>query len=228
MSISVSLFRSAQSTGFDVVDLATLASAATSLGVAGLALAWLGYVRTSRAESAQHMHGLFRDYLKLRIENAHAVPGRAGTDGLGQIIGFKLYTLEEMFFWTWRRCNWFHRACWNMPCVKLLGFVRRQRDEVESWQHTIAYHLCSNGAESERTGVESKESLVRHNQCYSLEFLAFAHRVLGGLPHEVDGGNDHDKKAWELRRPRVEKRARQQADTWPITFRPCDPVRQAA
>lgn len=200
----------------------------------GLVVAFISYRRASEDAASQHMHGLFRDYLKLRLDY---VSKSSDLDQPfdRQLLAFKLYTLEEMFAWTWRRhgvaSRVWCRVCANMGILtkifrQIFVFLRirdSKRDSIESWQKTISYHLCVESVGHDRNGVESRDSLAMYNECYGIMFLAFAYRVLGGLPENVFDPSSGDAVLWGERIKTVRNLAADQQKWWPMEFRPCDP-----
>lgn len=157
---------------FAVSNWSGLASVATVVGIAGIAIAWSSYQSNIDNMASARMHGLFTDYLKLRIEWGRGPAPSSATDSeidqKRRLTSFKLYILEEVYLWTERRRR-------SLPII----FDRKRRMvEIRSWRETIAFHLKKDFSGS-RTGNDSVVSITNALDCYGPDFLGFACFVLG-------------------------------------------------
>ena len=127
------------------------------------------YISNARAAANAQMHGLFRDYLRLRFDYAShttdedATAKTHGEKLLPQLAGLKLYALEEMYVWT-RREEGFLRSFAGFPLRKNERLY--QRDIINSWKATILTH-------THQEEVAVLESIEDYTRCYSVEFLKF-------------------------------------------------------
>ena len=127
------------------------------------------YISNTRAAANAQMHGLFRDYLRLRFDYAsHTIDEKATENPLGeqllsQLAGLKLYALEEMYVWI-RREEGLLRSFAGFPLRKTER--RYQQDIINSWKATILTHT-----HQEEAAVLA--SIVDYTRCYSVEFLKF-------------------------------------------------------
>lgn len=183
--------------------LGTVANLATTFGVIlAFIAAWIAYAshrRSAKDAAASHMHGLFRDYLRLRMEWSRQTDRREG-DGIGQLISFKLYTLEEMYAWVDRHRPW-KPIRWLYPYTM---------SNIRGWEETIIYHLKEDAV----TGApdmpaRSIGSLSEYSRCYGDKFLLFAMAELGSsLTNALE---KHDRKrAAQLKLALQEQVARRQ------------------
>lgn len=161
-----------QAFDFAVSNWSGLASVATVVGIAGIAIAWRTYQSSLDNMASSRMHGLFTDYLKMRIEWGRGPAATSATDSHQEqrrrLTSFKLYILEEMYLWTERRRR-------SLPLV----FARHRRTvEIRTWRETIAFHLREDLSGS-ATGNDSLLSITRALDCYGPGFLGFACLVLG-------------------------------------------------
>ena len=153
---------------------APVVSAAIALTAALIAA--LAYWANRRSSSNTHMHGVFRDYLKLRFDYHQkvqektedqrklltAVPldNEAKETLPQQLGGIELYALEEMYVWT------------NTWTSKLSAKIfPSQKDIREAWQNTIKLHI-------QLYPKDVEANLVRFPECYGIKFLEFAEPVL--------------------------------------------------
>jgi hypothetical protein len=140
--------------------LSDLADAATGLGVPIALLAFLVGLATllsnARTARLQHMHDMFRDYLKLQFEYNKAVgEGNTNRKALrGNLGGFKMYSLEEMTLWLRRERAWRLVYFWS-PF---------HYDHIKSWQATVDWHL---GQSSPEDFEDFEESI----DCYGPDFI---------------------------------------------------------
>lgn len=157
-----------------LAELANLAAVvAIFIGLFGGYVALRTYLAGAQSAANAEMHGLFRDYLRLRFDYAlHAAetPPKAGGEAvpssrlseslLDQLAGLKLYALEQMFAWTRREERLF--------VIFPLDNSRRshQGDVINSWKATILVH-----ARQENAGV--RKSIINYTRCYSVDFLEF-------------------------------------------------------
>jgi hypothetical protein len=149
-----------------------------SAGIASIAalIAACTYWANRRSSSNTHMHGVFRDYLKLRFDYHHKVQERpadqqkllttaplnnaAGETLPLQLGGIELYALEEIFAWI------------NTWTTKLgAKLFPAQRDIQESWENTIKAHL-------KLYPEDVKENIVNFPECYRISFLEFAEPII--------------------------------------------------
>lgn len=161
-----------QAFDFAVSNWSGLASVATVVGIAGIAIAWSSYQSNIDNMASARMHGLFADYLKLRIEWGRGPAPSSATDSekdqKRRLTSFKLYILEEIYLWTERRRR-------SLPIL----FNRYRRAvEIRTWRETIAFHLKEDLSGSE-TGNDSVVSITNALDCYGPGFLGFACLVFG-------------------------------------------------
>jgi hypothetical protein len=81
------------------------------------------YIYNTRAAANAQMHGLFRDYLRLRFDylsgntTVKSAAGNLSETPHSQLVGLKLYALEEMYAWT-RREEKYLRSWLGFPTKK--------------------------------------------------------------------------------------------------------------
>lgn len=158
----------------------TLANIATTLGFAaaffGGLVALLSYRSANRAAESAHMHGLFREYLRMRFDYEMGASGAAAPaepastrrpeqsryGAAEQLAGLKLYALEEMWEWVRRE-----ERAWALkwPMSRTRASAERI-DFLKAWRATILTH-----ANEER--VEVAESILGYTHCYGVPFLEF-------------------------------------------------------
>jgi len=136
--------------------LETYANVATIGGlviavVAALIALWT-YKGTAADVAKGHMHAIFRDYLRLRMDRPS--PDR-------DFISYKFYAMEEAFLWV------------KQARSRLLH--RMRRDEYEAWLATISYHICDDAAE---TDAYLREPGIQ--ALYETEFYSFIQKVFCG------------------------------------------------
>lgn len=183
----------------DLAHVAAIAGIFVALA-AGL-VAFLAFLASRRTADDAHMHGLFREYLKLRFEHAMAladelkrappssdVPTPEGhlavempkqgieaphaggpmkeamfiEDPAWQMIAYKLYVLEEMFYWVVRQEAILRR-------FRLLHSKRKRLERaafLNTWRATILTHARDNW----RFG---RFNFMHHGVCYGADFLVF-------------------------------------------------------
>jgi hypothetical protein len=126
------------------------------------------------------MHSLFRDYLRPRFDYlsgntaVQAAARDLGETPHSQLVGLKLYALEEMYAWT-RREEKYLRSWLGFPMRKQEQLY--QRDVINSWKATILTH--AHQEEDEVLG-----SIIGYTRCYSVEFLKFLAEDFN--PHSPD------------------------------------------
>jgi hypothetical protein len=164
--------------------LADFASLATIIGAPLALLALIVGVATlrsgARAARFQHMHSLFKDYLRLQFEYSQAAlqPGVDATALRKKLGSFKMYTLEEMYIWLRKERGLNLRWLWS-------PFRRRY---IDGWQATIDWYL-------DDRSDEDFDDLAKAVACYGSGFLelvgrsqarrkgqAFAPVTASGLP----------------------------------------------
>lgn len=156
--------------------LQAVANGFTVVGVLVAILAgWIAYsslMATSTAARQAHMHTLFRDYLRMRAE-----PNPATT--LNEKVSFKLYALEEMFYWIQAE-----RALARWRWVFKRKTLAKQRAIAGTWEATVAHHLKYD-AEATAKGLQE------FRPCYGPEFFAWATSILAQVrPESPAGGRD--------------------------------------
>ncbi len=137
----------------DTGDVATWAGALIAFPGLFVALASLiGSGRTSRLE---HMHMLFKDYLRLQFDYNAAVGERNEQYKFlrGNLGGFKMYTFEEMTLWLRREQAWGRIYFWS----------RSHKDHIESWYATVRWHL-------DQCSVEDIADYEEALPCYGPDF----------------------------------------------------------
>lgn len=137
------------------------------------------YLNSAQSSRSAHMHSLFRDYLRFSVEHGAAgdVPASDLIDDpkvpvsdlsrhgatIADVVGFRLYTLEEMNEWIDREEAW--ALSW------IYQFRRQSRrdrlDYLKAWRNTVRSHLSKK--------ITSDDELIahfeRHSDCYGLSFL---------------------------------------------------------
>jgi hypothetical protein len=140
-------------------NFATALGGLVGLAAALIALAaLLSSARTSRLE---HMHSLFKEYLRLQFEYHSAVGDKnANVTALRSDLGsFKMYTLEEMTLWLKRERGW-----------RLLYFWSRfHKKHIESWSSTIDWHL-------DTSSPQDYADFWKAEACYGPDFKAAVRR----------------------------------------------------
>lgn len=148
-------------------------------GVITLYFGAKSYLTSAQSSRSEHMHSLFRDYLRFAVEHGpagnvsrneatadHAVTAsdtsRRGST-IADVVGFRLYTLEEMNEWIDRE------EAWALSWIYL--FRRRSRrdrlDYLKSWRNTVRSHL----AKKITPDKELLTHLDHYRDCYGLSFL---------------------------------------------------------
>jgi len=139
----------------------------------GLVVALIGGIVAFRAFQTQardsanaHMHGLFRDYLRLQFDyEDHAVglPEALAQRRARKLTSFKLYVLEEMHAWVENERKKVRSPLF--PPWSRKG--RRDRsDALDAWVETIRSHV-------EEQWDLSRLMLAGDGGCYGLRFLEF-------------------------------------------------------
>ncbi len=148
--------------------LADVASLATIIGAPLALLALVIGVATlrsgARAARFQHMHSLFKDYLRLQFEYSQAAlqPGVDTTELRKKLGSFKMYTLEEMYIWVRKERGLNLRWLWS-------PFRKRY---IDGWQATIDWHL-------DDSSDEDFAELAKATACYGSGFLGLVRRSQG-------------------------------------------------
>ncbi|HVQ06922.1 MAG TPA: hypothetical protein VMS43_00655 [Allosphingosinicella sp.] len=138
-------------------DLADMATAlGVPIGLLAFLLGLLTLLSSARTARLQHMHDMFRDYLKLQFEYNKAVgDGNSSRKELRKNLGgFKMYSLEEMTLWLRRERVWGRVYFWS-------SF---HREHVKTWQDTINWHLD----DSSYQDFADVEAAI---ECYGPDFL---------------------------------------------------------
>jgi len=139
------------------------------------AIAFIAYQLNKINAAKTHIHGLFRDYLKLRFDyhqkqlekgktaEASAVPLNTSGETLAeQLAGIELYVLEEIFLWLEESKN---------KWIQKLPLSLSPELDTEAWRATIASHIA-------QYPDEVAKSVRNFAECYSVEFLVCIASVL--------------------------------------------------
>ncbi len=127
------------------------------------AVAALSYLASRRAAADSHMHMLFREYLKQRIDR-EVIAARDDVDMTRidrEMRSSKHYALEEMYGWLASQWPW---GLWA-PFVS-----RRRKEALIAWKNTIASHLRRD---------ELSDDFSMTADCYGRDFLEFAGNLSG-------------------------------------------------
>lgn len=144
--------------------LADWASAATIVAaivaVPSVLVAVVSYRGTSRAARLAHMHKLFGDYLRLKFDHE----SRVGPSNIaqGEMVSFKLYSLEEMTLWLEK----------ERRTLDHLFNRRGYRAALRAWDETIAFHI---GKEPQATYNSMKEFPTAFTDKFRLLVLEQCH-----------------------------------------------------
>ncbi len=167
------------------------------IAAVAVVVASIAYRRNKLNAANTHMHGVFKDYLKMRFDHHQkllekgetyqrdtaAKPLNNSEETLAvQLAGIQLYALEEIFFWLKKREN-----------KILFRFSRSEQDIYKSWQSTIASHLT-------QYPTDIAASVVIFAECYSVEFLEYVASVL--RISEINLLVNRHKEAKECGKPR--------------------------
>ncbi|MGU3665834.1 hypothetical protein ACLBX9_16770 [Methylobacterium sp. A49B] len=131
------------------------------VGVAAGLVAWFAWRTTARHNSNEHVHKLFSEYLRLRLDHDDDVSGSGASD-ITDLAGFKLYILEEMYNWVFLQ----------EILQSRIGFLQRKHirnalnDNIEAWKRTIIVHVLQNFD-------GSRQSIEDFACCYSVAFIKF-------------------------------------------------------
>lgn len=146
-----------------------LALVALVVALAGAAIALNTYTSSARDAANAHMHGLFRDYLRARLDVSMATPPKRSAlpyeSVSDQLTALKLYALEEMYSWVQREEK--YNRDWLIWTPYRGSKARRDRsDFLYSWRKTILVHASQEGA-------SVLKSFQDYASCYSVAFLRF-------------------------------------------------------
>jgi hypothetical protein len=173
------------------------------IAVIAALVAYRNYRINKTNAAATHMHSVFKDYLKLRldyhqkiVEKGDAYKNNTDVQKLNnsgetlaeQMAGILLYALEEIFFWLKARKK-------DKLLFKGSHSKQDEQDIQDSWRDTIASHLTQYPG-------EVAASVDIFAECYSVEFLEYVASVLK-MP-EINEIVERHKKAKERgeQRPR--------------------------
>jgi hypothetical protein len=148
---------------------------ATALGIAfaliGAYLANASYKKSSKIADDQHMHGIFKDYLRLRYDFEVYRLGLGLKPGAYQlkpllydVVASRLYAAEEMWLWV-RRLEEGNRRRRKAEADRTI--------EIESWLATVVSHVVG-----EEPPEVTAYVLINYIRCYSLDFLEFVEKYL--------------------------------------------------
>jgi hypothetical protein len=168
----------------------TAANVATTLGVAfaiiGAILAYKSYASASKIADNQHMHGIFKDYLRLRydFEIYRLEKGLANNSPklkslLYDVVASRLYAAEEMWLWVRRlekKRDKHSRSWWRRLKNRVFRWLKWRPDrhdlalriEVDSWLATVVSHVIG-----EEPPAVTAKVLKNYIRCYSVDFLQF-------------------------------------------------------
>jgi hypothetical protein len=128
--------------------------AGVSVAFLAVMLAWITYRGAARDQARSHMHGLFREYLALRMQEPE--PDEQA------IIGFKFYALEEVYYWAVRE--------------RFSRLIPLKKSEYDAWMATIDHHIAD-GGDTSKDYFKGKDSL------FGPGFAAHVKRVHEGVCH---------------------------------------------
>lgn len=131
--------------------------------IAGI-VAFASYQQAASNNTMNHIHGLFRDYLRLRYEYSHSLTTAGGTDRERleqQMVSFKLYVCEDIFAWCERERAKISSLFY--PPYRTKARLRR-RDLLEAWRTTLLFHVS-------REWAATHHNLVSNARCYTVQFL---------------------------------------------------------
>ncbi|WP_146198078.1 hypothetical protein [Caulobacter endophyticus] len=146
-----------------------LSAVALAVAVVGAYIALRTYTSAARDAANSHMHGLFRDYLRARLDVSLAtlpeMPRFPNEPVSSQLTALKLYALEEMYTWVCRE----ERLPREWFILNPLDRARAKADREDflaAWRRTILVH-----AGQEKDDV--MKSFEDYASCYSMTFLRF-------------------------------------------------------
>jgi hypothetical protein len=127
-------------------------------------IAYRAYVSTTNDNRSKHVHELFKEYLKARmeIERDHE-----------EFIGFKLYVLEEAYHWVKKIKRAADRNRWLITS----SAYDEQRAFCKAWLETIDVHLKFEPA-------DMLAAISEYESCYAPSFVSFARKALSSAEHK--------------------------------------------
>lgn len=138
-------------------------------------VAWQAWRATYTNNLNEHVHKLFIEYLKIRLE--HSVLIKGASDAVVKRInsdaaGTKLYIMEEMHFWVATQRKLQHKFD-KFNFFNLLQSRKEKNsmtDNINSWEKTIISHIMQ---DFETT----RESILDYTCCYSAAFVFFVAEI---------------------------------------------------
>ncbi len=134
------------------------------LAIVSAFIALAAYTRSASDSANNHMHGIFREYLRLRYDfetylREHNL--KADDEGIKNlrfdVVASRLYAAEEMWAWVRARDRWWLRM-----------ISRRHRDNHRAWLATVVSHVVG-----EEPPEITSQVLSNYIRCYSVGFLRF-------------------------------------------------------
>jgi hypothetical protein len=131
-------------------------------------------LNTAKISRLSHMHHLFGEYLKIRIEIERDIRDSKGSPAWQSIdvttyIGLKLYTLEEMFLWL-KKEYIFENFSAPDTYKRLTDDYSHAPEALKSWVRTIEYHLLEHKQ-------QTIDGLKRWGPAYTSDFSNFCYKV---------------------------------------------------
>jgi hypothetical protein len=176
----------------DLADIATVASFV--VGGVAVVIALLTYTASSRAQRLSHLHKLFGDYLKMRIDvNVALASTVTNADEIhSELVSNKLYTLEEMWLWLKQEYPDLHtklsRHVQKNPGEELkLSGPLKKLTVFNGWLGTISSHLIREDSLNGTTSNElklTKDNLNYYKKAYTSDFFDFC-KFIWGVKAEV-------------------------------------------
>lgn len=143
-----------------LASLATIVAGATA--IIAILVATLQYVASSRAQSRAHLHGIFRDYLAIRMQ----APDPHDRDD-PNVVGYRYYAMEEAYHWICKHSPW-------RPILYM------SRDEKQAWLDTVSHHI---GPDKNKAG---HRYFAKNRNIFGEGFRAYCDEKLGPLPDQTD------------------------------------------
>lgn len=122
-------------------------------------IAYRAYVSTTLDNRSKHVHELFKEYLKARMDVEKDAE---------EFVGFRLYVLEETFNWAKKIKRSADKHSWLISA----DTYDEQRKFSKAWLATIQAHLKFEPA-------ENLAAINEHKACYTPSFVTFAEETLG-------------------------------------------------
>jgi hypothetical protein len=147
------------------------------LGLVAALIALMTLITGARTARLQHMHDLFKEYLRLQFDYNVAVGEDNGnlTRLRSNLGGFKMYTLEEMTLWLKRERGLRPFYFWS----------RFHQQHIESWSKTIDWHL-------DTSSPEDFSDFEKARACYGPDFIVAVDRSKARVKAKLDAYTPRD------------------------------------